>query len=107
MAEVADLRRHGPGPQPEGLLHYRPWRGEPVREGRGGTLLFLLAQAALLGAMAALSGYPTLRLLAAGAFVGMWGLVVRARAWPIARVSLAMIFRRKLFWAVYALALMV
>lgn len=37
-----------------------------------------------------------------GTFRSSWSAV-----WPIARISLAMIFRRKLFWALYALGLMI
>jgi ABC-2 type transport system permease protein len=64
-------------------------------------------QALLLAGMALLDEWPLVRLVLTVAFIGLWGLVVRLRAWPIARVSLMMIFRRKLFWALYALALMV
>jgi ABC-type transport system involved in multi-copper enzyme maturation permease subunit len=101
MADVVDLARRGP------LLHYRPWQGRLEADDRRGVLLFFAVQSALLVAMAYLRAWPILRLLTALTFIGMWGLVVRSRVWPIARVSLMMIFRRKLFWAIYALALMV
>lgn len=92
--------------RPVHLLHYRPWQG--TLRGREGLapLLFLAGQAALLTALVALTGWPLLRLVLAAVFVGLWGLAVRSRAWPIARVSLGAMFRRKLFWAVYAVALM-
>jgi ABC-type transport system involved in multi-copper enzyme maturation permease subunit len=51
--------------------------------------------------------YPTIQLLLCALFVCSWALVVKARAWPITRMSLGLIFRRKLFWALYALALIV
>jgi hypothetical protein len=90
-----------------GLLHYRPWQGTLVPDDRHGTGLFLAVQACLLTLLGVLSSWPALRLLLALAFVVLWALVVRCRAWPIARVSLGMIFHRRLFWAMYALALMV
>ncbi|MFO0842429.1 MAG: ABC transporter permease subunit [Gemmataceae bacterium] len=101
MAEGVDLIHRG------SLLRYRPWQGQLEPADRRGELLFVAAQAALFAAMATLDSWPALRLVCALAFVGMWALVVKARAWPIARVSLQMIFRRKLFWAIYALAVMV
>src|SRR4051812_24171797 len=90
-----------------GLLHYRPWQGALRGPGGREPLFFLAGQAALLAGLALLDAWPVLRLLLCAALVLSWGLVVRWRAWPIARVSLAMIFRRRLFWAIYALALMV
>jgi ABC-type transport system involved in multi-copper enzyme maturation permease subunit len=101
MAEGVDLIQRG------SLLRYRPWQGRLEPASRRGELLFVAAQAGLFTAMVYLGDWPLLRLACAGAFVGMWGLVTRWRAWPIARVSLQMIFRRKLFWAIYALAVMV
>jgi ABC-type transport system involved in multi-copper enzyme maturation permease subunit len=53
------------------------------------------------------NGWPLTRLALCAVFVGLWGLVVRSRAWPIARVALGQLFRRRLFWVLYALALMV
>ena len=107
---------------PAKLLHYRLWSGT-LRSGDGGGLwLFLVVQAGLLlllGAaeywqigkrfvQTAMGDYwAVARLLLCGLFVALWGLLVRSRAWPVARVSLSMLFRRKLFWAMYALALMV
>jgi ABC-2 type transport system permease protein len=94
--------------RPVKLLHYRPWQGAlGAAEAPSRPLLFLAAQVGLLAIMGALDDWPTLRLVLGVVFLGLWLLVVRSRAWPIARVSLVMIFRRKLFWAVYALALMV
>ena len=37
-----------------------------------------------------------------GTFRGPW-----ASVWPIARVALGMLFRRRLFWVLYALSLMI
>jgi hypothetical protein len=59
------------------LLHYRRWRGK-LRDPGGGAL-------PALGAV--LQAVPT--------------------AWPITRTSLGVIFRRKLFWALYGLGMMV
>src|SRR5947207_1478467 len=103
MSTATDIH-HAPS---QALLFYRPWQGTLRARHPNGPLLFVLVQSCLLGLAAVLDGWPTLRLLLALAFIGLWGLVVRLRAWPIARVSLGMIFRRKLFWAIYALALMV
>src|SRR5262249_29729668 len=64
------------------LLHYRAWRG-PLR-----------------GAEAEARRGPVEALV--GALLRPW-----QTAWPIARVSLGVMFRRKLFWALYALALLV
>jgi ABC-type transport system involved in multi-copper enzyme maturation permease subunit len=90
-----------------GLLHYRPWSGT-LRSGDGsGIGLFIGVQAVLLVLASVAAHWPVARLIACGLFVSLWALVVRSRAWPIARVSLVMLFRRKLFWAMYALALMV
>lgn len=87
------------------LLHYRAWRG-PLRDDNGlATVLFLLAQAALFGLAVVAPGGVRLVLLAV--FIGLWGLVVRSRAWPIARVALVLMFRRRLFWGLYALSLCV
>ena len=106
---------HSPPPAPPsprfgaagGLLHYRPWSGTLRSHDGAGVWLFLAVQAGLLVLVSAASSWPVMRLLLCGLFVGLWGLVVRSRAWPIARVSLMMLFRRKIFWAAYALALMV
>lgn len=99
MAQLVDSARSGP------LLHYRPWQGAMDNRGLGGQALFVLVQAALFLAMSLAVLPPVLRLLAAVAFLALWGFVVTTRAWPIARISLLMLFRRKLFWAIYALAL--
>ncbi len=88
-----------------GLLHYRPWQGTLRTPTSAGLLWFLAAQAVLL-ALVAFLRQPTLRLLACGLFALSWLLAARSPAWPIARVSLGMIFRRRLFWALYALALL-
>lgn len=101
MAEGVDLIQRG------SLLRYRPWQGRLEPAGRRGELLFVAVQAALFTAMVYLGDWPFLRLACTLVFLGLWGFVVRSRAWPIARVSLLMIFRRKLFWAIYALAVMV
>jgi ABC-type transport system involved in multi-copper enzyme maturation permease subunit len=101
MADITDRQRAGV------LLHYRPWQGIASEERRRGWVLFLFVQTVLFLLLTTLQNWPILRLLVVLGFVGVWGLVVRTRAWPIARVSLLMIFRRKLFWAIYALALMV
>ena len=90
-----------------GLLHYRPWRGGLRPDTGAGVLLFLAVQAGLLQVIALQGEYPVCRLVLCGVFVGLWGLVVRSRAWPVARVSLVQLFRRRLFWALYALALLV
>ncbi|MBY0231665.1 MAG: ABC transporter permease [Gemmataceae bacterium] len=88
------------------LLRYRPWTGAFRGEGAQPALLFLAGQAALFGLIVALSAAPLLRLFLCFAWLGLWALAVRSRAWPIARVALAQLFRRRLFWALYALALM-
>jgi ABC-type transport system involved in multi-copper enzyme maturation permease subunit len=90
-----------------GLLHYRAWPGTLRTGTETGPLVFLAVQAVLLALMAASSAWPAVRLLLAGAFLALFGLLARSRAWPIARVALVMIFRRRLFWALYGLALMV
>jgi ABC-type transport system involved in multi-copper enzyme maturation permease subunit len=74
---------------------------------RGGMALFLIGEALLLVLIALSSSWPATRLILVALFIAAWGLVVRWPAWPIARVSLAMLFRRRLFWAMYALAVMV
>jgi ABC-type transport system involved in multi-copper enzyme maturation permease subunit len=89
-----------------GLLHYRPWQGTLAAPDGYGPVWFLVVQAGLLGMVHFISA-PVLQLILVALFVLMWGLVTRCRAWPITRVSLGMIFRRRLFWALYALALMV
>jgi ABC-type transport system involved in multi-copper enzyme maturation permease subunit len=94
-------------PSERGLLHYRPWRGSLASSSGTGMLVFLAVQGWLLVLLALTDSYPVVRLLLAGLFVGLWGLVVRSRAWPVARVSLALLFRRRLFWALYGLALLV
>lgn len=101
MSEAIDLRR---GPV---LLHYRPWHGPLEDDGAQATLLFLLLQVALFALAALTAALPAVRLLACAAFLGLWGLAARSRSWPIARVALGQLFRRRLFWALYALALMV
>jgi ABC-type transport system involved in multi-copper enzyme maturation permease subunit len=101
MSEAIDLRR---GPV---LLHYRPWHGLLEDDGVQSTALFLLTQAALFSLAALTSSLPLIRLMACAAFIGLWCLVVRSRAWPIARVALEQLFRYRLFWALYGLALMV
>jgi hypothetical protein len=101
MAEVLD-RPHRPD-----LLHYRPWRGDLSASTGRGVLVFVAVQTGLLAVIFQMPGYPKMQLLLAGLFVGLWGLVVRSRAWPITRISLSLLFRHKLFWALYALALMV
>ncbi len=90
-----------------GLLHYRPWQGTLRGPSGREPIAFLLAQVGLLSLLAVLDSWPVLRLLLCVGMVASWGLVVQSRAWPIARVSLVMIFRRRLFWSIYALALMV
>jgi hypothetical protein len=88
------------------LLHYRGWRGTLEGDGTTGTLLFLAGQATLF-ALAALVPGGVLRLLLLAAFVANFAWVTQSRAWPIARVSLLMLFRRRLFWGLYALSVMV
>ena len=90
-----------------GLLHYRPWQGTLRGPSGYEPVAFLGAQVGLLAALAFLDSWPVLRLLLCGALVASWVIAARSRAWPIARISLEMIFRRRLFWAIYALALMV
>jgi ABC-type transport system involved in multi-copper enzyme maturation permease subunit len=101
MAEVLDRPR-----APE-LLHYRAWRGELRRSDLLPTLGFVAVQCLLFFGAVTLEATPAVRLVLAALFIGLWAFVVRLRAWPIARVSMLMLFRRKLFWALYALALMV
>ena len=104
MSELADPAR------PLSLLHYRPWQaaGTALAAHRERpVVLFVAAQALFVAAMFTAALWPSVRLLAVVGFLAMWGLVVRTRAWPIARASLTMLFRRKLFWAIYALAVMV
>jgi hypothetical protein len=101
MAQVLD-RSHRPG-----LLHYRPWRGQLAPSTGGGMLAFALVQTALIVLICLVPGAPRAQLALAALYVGLWALVVQSRAWPITRVSLGQLFRRKLFWALYALALMV
>jgi ABC-2 type transport system permease protein len=72
------------------LLHYRPWRGR-LRD----------AAAPLWPAT---PGRPAPHALSAALGVALRALPA---AWPIARTSLGVVFRRKMFWALYALALMV
>ncbi len=92
---------------PPVLLHYRAWNGLLRGDGLWATLLFLVAQAAIFTLAVTLTALPAVRLVLCVVFVGMWALVVRSRAWPIARVALDQMFRRRLFWALYGLALMV
>lgn len=91
------------------LLHYRPWHGAGTTGAHRGsqTLLFLAIQTLLFVSLFLPALWPSARFLATLAFVLLWGLVIHTRAWPIARASLAMIFRRKLFWAIYTLAILV
>jgi hypothetical protein len=119
------------------LLHYRPWQGKlRDPESRRGPLLFVAVQVLLIALVVALpqgpvqqpatsgwiigdpfyvgsaeppeQGWPILRLTLVAVLVGMWGLALpRCAAWPIARTSLGLLFRRKLFWVLYGLALMV
>jgi ABC-2 type transport system permease protein len=90
-----------------GLLHYRPWSGTLRSADQSGMAIFLIGEALLLVLIAVSVDWPATRLILVGLFIAAWGLVVRWPAWPIARVSLAMLFRRRLFWAMYALAVMV
>jgi ABC-type transport system involved in multi-copper enzyme maturation permease subunit len=90
-----------------GLLHYRPWSGTLQSADRASMGLFLIGEVLLLVLIALSESWPVMRLILVGLSVAGWGLVVRWPAWPIARVSLVMLFRRKLFWAMYALAVMV
>ncbi|MGL4551443.1 MAG: hypothetical protein ACRC33_09675 [Gemmataceae bacterium] len=87
------------------LLRYRGWRGSLADGGVRGTLLFAAGQAALFAVAALLEG--NLRLVALAAFVLNFGLVTRSRAWPVARVALEQMFRRRLFWGLYGLSLSV
>jgi ABC-type transport system involved in multi-copper enzyme maturation permease subunit len=96
-----------PGGFAGGLLHYRPWSGTLRMPERSGMAAFLIGESILLALIALASSWPATRLLLSALFMAAWGLVVRWPAWPIARVSLSMLFRRRLFWAMYALALMV
>lgn len=88
-------------PDSADLLRYRPWRGPLAGGGELGVVAFLGAQLLLLLFMGLLPSYPLARLALAAAYLAAWGLVVKARAWPIARASLALLFRRWLFWVVY------
>src|SRR4051794_35573334 len=101
MAEVLDR------PRGVELLRYRPWHGELAGSGAAGVLGFLAVQAALLAVLAAIPGYPAVRLALSVAFIGLWGMVVYSRGWPIARVSLALLLKRWLFWIVFGLAMLV
>lgn len=92
---------------PTTLLRYRAWQRGTSSSPRGAVFAFVVIQGVLLVAMTTLVSWPVLRLLAAVGFLGMSLLLVRTRAWPIARVALGMIFKRKLFWFIYGLALMV
>jgi ABC-type transport system involved in multi-copper enzyme maturation permease subunit len=89
------------------LLHYRPWRGALTGATGKAALVFFAVQASLLVLVAVLVDFPVVRLALAGLFVLLWGLVVRSRAWPIGRVAIEQLLRRRLFWALYALALLV
>jgi hypothetical protein len=94
-------------PSDRGLLHYRPWRGALAASSGAGVLAFVAVQGWLLVLIALADDYPKSRLTLVGLFVCLWGLVVRSRAWPVARASLVVLFRRKLFWVLYGLALLV
>lgn len=84
------------------LLHYRPWHGSLAGGGEMGVLAFLAAQVILLLILGLIpNSYPLSRLALAAVYVGSWGLVVKARAWPIARASIALLMRRWLFWVIY------
>jgi hypothetical protein len=88
------------------LLHYRGWRGTLEGDGSAGTLLFVAVQGMLFTLAAQIPG-GVVRLVLLGLFVANFAWVTRSRAWPIARVSLLMLFRRRLFWGLYALSVMV
>ena len=51
--------------------------------------------------------WARLRLALVAVLIGLWALLPRCAAWPIARTSLGLLFHRKLFWVLYGLALMV
>jgi ABC-type transport system involved in multi-copper enzyme maturation permease subunit len=93
-----------PGPA---LLFYRPWHGALLGDDTWQVALFLVAQGALLTLAAMLASFPFISLACCLAFVAGWALAVRFRAWPITRVALEQMLRRRLFWGIYALALMV
>jgi ABC-2 type transport system permease protein len=88
------------------LLHYRGWRGSLQGDGLASTFGFLAVQAALFG-VAALVPSGLMRVLLLGVFLVNFLFVSRSRAWPIARVALLMLFRRRLFWGLYALSVTV
>lgn len=90
---------------PPVLLRYRGWRGRFSDDGVAPTLIFVAVQAALFGLACVLPG--GFRLLVLGVFLLNFGFVTRSRAWPVARVALELMFRRRLFWALYALSLCV
>lgn len=87
------------------LLHYRGSRVPLAGDGVRPTLLFVAAQAALFALAAVAPG--GLRLVLLALFVAGFALVTRSRAWPVARVALSLMFRRRLFWGLYALSLCV
>ncbi len=101
MSESVEPIQHG------SLLHYRPWQGQLEDDSRWGVFLFVGVQTVLFTVMATISDLHWLRLACILLFVALWGLVVRSRAWPITRVALLMVFRRKLFWVIYTLAVLV
>ncbi|MFQ3592233.1 MAG: hypothetical protein SNJ82_03470 [Gemmataceae bacterium] len=88
------------------LLHYRGWRGTLQGDGVAQTLGFLAVQAGLF-ALASVVPSDLLRLALLAVFLVHFALVSQSRAWPITRVALLMLFRRRLFWALYALSLSV
>jgi ABC-2 type transport system permease protein len=88
------------------LLHYRGWRGPLAGTGHAGVVVFLVVQSALLALMVLTPGYPFVRLALGAIFVALWGLVVYARGWPIARASIGLLARRWLFWIVFGLAML-
>lgn len=87
------------------LLHYRASRVPLSGDGAGSTLLFVAVQVALFALAAVRPG--GWRLVALILFVANFTLVTRSRAWPVARIALELMFRRRLFWALYALSMCV
>jgi hypothetical protein len=92
---------------PVRLLHYRPWQGS-LRDSQPLLVLgFFALQLTLLVSLFFLASLPWVRLILAAVYLLNWTFVVRFRAWPITRVSLWLLFRRKIFWAILGLALLV
>lgn len=96
MAEADALQR----PTGVDLLHYRPWRGSLAGGGEWGVLAFLGVQLTLLVVMGVVTS-SVARLILSALYLGLWGMVVYARAWPIARASIELLVRRWLFWVIY------